>query len=386
VKTLTRLINLILLVIFVESCGKSPKSILASECNWIISKSKEKNDISTTNEIKLTDSTLIDLNNNNVYNIKWIDNKKFSTNLNGQDVIVEIREISKDKLQAAFLFVTEKSPQNDTDWINLQNEERTLYLNKTNIKVEPIKQYKIAGKTVPIDKIPPAGLYKSEDVEEVINVIIRNGVVQFQAGENENSLANVGVDIICEGVEPFLSSITFKNDWGTFDYARDGIIENSGSWFNGMSGRTIQFIHQNSSTNNKTEDSYLLDMIKNVSNIEYIFKDGTKTGRLIIKKFIHDKRNNGFLLNIPTGKMWTPLYFDYSRNCEYITQPMIYTERLSSKGWENASSYHFPLKKEFDSYKVSIRNNKALSGEKAIMFTENEYCEKILYTFYFIEE
>ena len=118
---------------------------------------------------------------------------------------------------------------------------------------------------------------------------------------------------------------------------------------------------------------------------EIIYEDGQKLGVLIIKKYTHTLDNNGFALNIPSGKMWTPLYYEVE-NCSDYVFPTIFVQRNTSTGWARSSSYYFPQKKDFISYKVSQRNTKALAGEKAIMFTSFASCKSVFYTFYFLEE
>ncbi len=148
-------------------------------------------------------------------------------------------------------------------------------------------------------------------------------------------------------------------------------------------GEQYDIYNKVSNSNDDITDNLFISAVNKASNIGLIFKDGEMSEKLIIKQFTHNKQNNGFNINIPDDKMWTPLYFEYSNNCEYVTIPRIFTERLSSTGWERASSYHFPLKKDFVSCKVSTRNNKALSGEIAIMFTEEEFCDEVSYTLFF---
>lgn len=118
-----------------------------------------------------------------------------------------------------------------------------------------------------------------------------------------------------------------------------------------------------------------------------IVENGEKLGILIVKTLNYNNNKNGIVVDIPDGKVWMPIYFEYTNNlnCEYIAIPQIFVKRKSSSAWDKRSSYSFPSKDDFVSYKASIRNNKALAGEKAIMI-EDSRCKSVTYTFYFLEQ
>lgn len=117
-----------------------------------------------------------------------------------------------------------------------------------------------------------------------------------------------------------------------------------------------------------------------------VYEDNERIGKLIKRECVFTGSKNGFDLDIPAGKMWTPIYFEYDNknNCSNLYIPKIYTERGNGTMWFKNSSYHFPEKDDFVSYKISKRNNRALTGDKAIM--TDGYCESIKFVFYFIEE
>jgi hypothetical protein len=78
---------------------------------------------------------------------------------------------------------------------------------------------------------------------------------------------------------------------------------------------------------------------------DIIYEDCKELGVLVIKKFINDRNNNEINLHVPTGKIWTPLYFETQSDCPYNSIPMIFTERESATGWARSSSYYFYRKK-----------------------------------------
>jgi hypothetical protein len=123
-------------------------------------------------------------------------------------------------------------------------------------------------------------------------------------------------------------------------------------------------------------------------NTNFIYENGEKLGALKICRFTLTIHNNGIDLNIPDGKLWTPLYYEVestSSNCYSVPIPRIFTERQTSIGWVRSSSYFFPEKKDFVSYRLARRNNKAFAGEKRIM-CDDSYCDRVSYVFYFLVE
>jgi uncharacterized protein (TIGR02145 family) len=97
----------------------------------------------------------------------------------------------------------------------------------------------VGGMTISSEKIPPAGLYALKsgrgEIIALINVIIENGKVKFQTGENKNSLVDEDIELSETGGMYF-------SIYGSSKYIGDGVIENSGSFFNGNSGGRVKFI------------------------------------------------------------------------------------------------------------------------------------------------
>ncbi len=128
--------------------------------------------------------------------------------------------------------------------------------------------------------------------------------------------------------------------------------------------------------------------MRNPKRNDIVFEDGKEIGVLINKKFTNNRNNNGINLHVPSGKMWTPLYYELestSGNCSYTSIPKLYAKRETTTGWERSSSYYFFKKEDFVSYSVAQRNDKAVSGDFAIM-CEDRYCESESFLLYFLEE
>ena len=68
-----------------------------------------------------------------------------------------------------------------------------MYFIKKNNGAETYKYYKVGKKFVPIEKVPPAGLYLSNGNDNgfALNVSIVDGIVKFQAGEDKHSVKDV---------------------------------------------------------------------------------------------------------------------------------------------------------------------------------------------------
>ncbi len=126
----------------------------------------------------------------------------------------------------------------------------------------------------------------------------------------------------------------------------------------------------------------------NPANDNVVSENGEEIGILITKTFTLDNNNNGLTFNIPKGKIWTPLYFEEessSSDCNYIPIPKVFIDRETKTGWNKYTSFYLIDKKEFASYKLSKRNNKAVSGEICVMCVE-KLCKRVTYKVYFLED
>jgi hypothetical protein len=275
-KKLTYLLALMFAMVLMNSCSKSPKTLVSSG-EWVLSNADKIDNSETDGSLIVKDSTIVLLKENETYNIKWIDKTSYEQDFNGNTCIVKMRILNDNTIEVAFLFKAEKIPSTDEDWEKLKDENKVSYLirKESKSKEKSYKEYKVGDMSIPVDKVPPAGLYICRQTSAVINVIIDNGNVKFQTGENRNNLVDVNAELIYEGlVPPYISAINFANDFGSCEYAGNGVIENSGSYFNGNSGRTIQFVQETSSNNSEDEsDKLLSDEIgvfqNGKANIEY---------------------------------------------------------------------------------------------------------------------
>jgi ABC-type phosphate transport system auxiliary subunit len=80
--------------------------------------------------------------------------------------------------------------------------------------------------------------------------------------------------------------------------------------------------------------------------------------------------------------MWTPLYYEASSGSHWI--PRIYPQKSNYGGWLKSSSYPFPEKENFVSYKISKQNNRAIYGRDQAVLVD---CyDDTDYTAFFLEE
>ncbi len=128
---------------------------------------------------------------------------------------------------------------------------------------------------------------------------------------------------------------------------------------------------------------------------EYVYEDGNNLGvivKLEIESGLFNHGTNGaqheignlMPLNIPDGKMWTPLYYETTQGDKY---PKIsFFPNKKDKSYLEAAEYRFNVKKEeFVSYKVSKLNFKPLIRKnEATINCYNPWYGK--YIVYFLEE
>ena len=138
-----------------------------------------------------------------------------------------------------------------------------------------------------------------------------------------------------------------------------------------------------------------------------VFGEGQVFGKLTKVEFLFTSKKSGIVINIPDGKMWTPLFFEFrdlgTENYFEVTVPKILTEQHQGRGsgrnyyndhiyddlathtwWIKDNSNYFTNKKNFVSIKLAKQNCKALSGKNAIYVSS--YNQKVRYILYFLEE
>jgi len=135
-----------------------------------------------------------------------------------------------------------------------------------------------------------------------------------------------------------------------------------------------------------------------------VYEGGKEIGKIVEIEKILTRNKRGSVINVPEGKMWTPLYFDFKdldHNYE-INTPEILTKKCNSKSvgrdwyyeniyddistntWWYKGGAYFPDREEFISIKVCKRNRKAITGMNVIMIDGLYF--NVQYTLYFLEE
>lgn len=255
-------------------CNNSPRGIITTGDKWVLSNTDKIDASKVGQEMSFNESSVSLIEENKTSDIKWIDKTSYSQDFNGKNGIVKMRKLSASIIEVAFIFNSDNIPQNESDWEKLRSENQINYLiRKESVKKEKIyKYYKVGDNSIPVDKVPPAGFYlwknRDGEVNYVINVIIKDGIVKFQTGENKNSLVDDAATMSESG------GISFASVFGSGKrYVGNGVIEDSGLMFNGMSGRTIEFIKETSTDNKNDENNLLSEVFGNFNNgkakIEY---------------------------------------------------------------------------------------------------------------------
>lgn len=247
------------------SCNTTPKKIISNGEEWFISDSANLPEKQLVNVVTFKDSVMTIMGENKSHSIEWIDNTSYSQDFNGKKGLIKMRKLSNTLLEFVILFDSENTTQSDLDWKKLENDKKVMYfIKKSNNDTKTFKYYKVGKKSVPIEKVPPAGLYLSNGNDNgfALNVSIVDGIVKFQAGEDKHSLKDVDVEINFEGlVAPYISSIEFSNDWGSCELLNDGTLENSRSFFNGNSGGSLKFIRATKVENANADENLLTDIV-----------------------------------------------------------------------------------------------------------------------------
>jgi hypothetical protein len=249
-KTFKSIILFSLMLISI-SCSKSTRSIITTGDEWIGSKTEIIDEYNKGSRLVFTENSFKYLDDNTSLDINWLNEYSFSyIDTDGKKKVMFFRKVSENKFEIAYLWESDYPPKNNKDWDKLRFDGSTSYLIRKEAKTDKMTQkfYKVGAKSVPVDKVPPAGLYayKNERGETyaLINVIIENEVVKFQTGEKKSSLLD-------EAVEMSEVGGIYFSQYGSSQYIGNGIIENSGLMFNGNSGGTVKFIREPSSNNNK---------------------------------------------------------------------------------------------------------------------------------------
>jgi len=271
---------IILFAIFF-SCSKSPRELVSPETSWILSQSEEQVKVSNTTEVIFSNNSLRVVQGKE-YTIEWLSENKFKITIDEKEVYVVLEKLTNELLQGVFLNDSESNSFRNKKIENFKHYNRLLYLHKVNKPAIQNEFYKLNGKQIPVEKVPPSGLYLSNGSEWgfAINIIINDGEVNVQEGEDKNNLVDVQADISYDGLvegEGYISSIIILNEWRSYYYRDDGILENSDAYFNGNSGGITEFIKSTSSEN-----------INNISN--NLFE--IAINETLMHDFIHKRQEN----------------------------------------------------------------------------------------------
>ncbi len=228
------------------------------------------------------------------------------------------------------------------------------------------KYYKVKDKSISVDKVPPAGLYlcKGEkgNVIGAINIIIKDGIVRFQTGENKDKLVDADANMDENG------NIDFSGDYGYNEYKGNGVLENSSLYFNGNSPRTVNFIKENTDVTQvkgTVTDSRNGKIYKTITDIEGNVYKIVTIGRQVwmAENLKTTKLNDGTAIPLVTGntpwtewsKLTTPAYCWYNNDAaNKDTYGALYnwyavsTFKLCPQGW------HVPTPSEWSTLAIFL--------------------------------
>ncbi len=128
--------------------------------------------------------------------------------------------------------------------------------------------------------------------------------------------------------------------------------------------------------------------LTNPKRNDIVYENGKEIGRIVKIEIISALPHTGAgvnPINVPTGKMWTPLYYELTNGSP--SHHILYIYPVSTiYGYLNSEAYEFDeTKNTFVSYKLSKQNHKAFSGQGNAGVIVNAWSPST-YTLYFLEE
>ena len=140
--------------------------------------------------------------------------------------------------------------------------------------------------------------------------------------------------------------------------------------------------------NTKTEDVIGNNDSINMADKNIIYQDGQEIGRIVKKDFhsVYPHMGSGVQeMNIPDGKMWTPLYYEFSNGRPIDYELTIFSSKRNN-GWNYKDSYVFEDSKHFFvSIKFAKQYYKPLSAKtRPAILAINDYQSTC--SIYFFEE
>lgn len=374
-----RLILIISLISLLTGCSKSPKKMISEGDAWCVSMPGTSKDNSL--EVRFSEKEITCLQNNIYYSIKWVDENSLSIMINDNNAIVFLEKTENNNLKAAFLMMNEKKPTDTSDWNQLQEEERVLSLTKVGKVEKEIKIYKVDNKTIPTEIVPPPGVY--EWGRHAVKVIMSGGKATFQYKEDDGSFIDVQTDMDETG------TFSFKNYGGSyFQYIGNGIIQNSGPYFHGMTDETSNFVNK-VSINNEFDGGVLENAVRISSTYDYIYKDGEKFGKIVKVEIPGSYPHSGgnlVRLNIPNGKMWTPLYYEQVKGNKDMSVMEVFHKTNRGFGYWDYSRFEIS-KEQFVSAKFSKQNNESYVGKGLVGVSVTSWEPRnTLFYLYLLEE
>jgi len=173
-------------------------------------------------------------------------------------------------------------------------------------------------------------------------------------------------------------------------YQGNGIIE----FFDGKilvaEGEQYEKYPLVSKSSNDDKENILNDYIERASEYGFIFKNDEQYGKIVkveLSGYLPHEYGAGVTpLDVPEGKMWTPLYYEQIKGKKYSDFLDIFYKTRS--GYTYNDYYRFELKKEnFVSCKLSKQNNKAFVRKDQVAVSITSYSRTYsTYFFYCLEE
>jgi len=134
---------------------------------WIISDSITLEPIKLEKGITFRGDTIISSSENKIYLISWLNENTYSQKSDGNSLVVKLKRINKNSIQAVFLKSTKDLPTTGEDWARLKNDGKVKYFNKLNSESKFSKTDKITiwqDKKIALTKLPSVGMYVNESL------------------------------------------------------------------------------------------------------------------------------------------------------------------------------------------------------------------------------
>lgn len=385
------------LLIF-SSCQNSAKSFFVNGSEWLIQ--IPENTEKSHDVLKFNNNGTISNGERNNYNFNWIDDNSIKLKIGTKEAILTFSKIEENNCKVAILYENESKPKTSEDWIKLTEDERVLELVKYVDNGKSLDSYVINGVKIPSDKVPPAGIYIQKRLEESrsdlllrLKVIIENGNIRFQIdndyyGEDYNN-ANVFNDI---PITHFGENGIFmlKNFNYGFLYQGSGVIECNDGMILVAEGEPYAKYPLLVDNLNNEYKNILREYINRANDYGFIFKNGGHSGKIVkieLDGFLPHEYGAGVTpLDVPVGKMWTPLFYEQVKGKKDNDFLDIFFKTRSGYTYNDYNRFELK-KKDFVSVKLSKQNNTAFTRKDNVAVIVTSYSRtKTTFIFYCLEE